>query len=82
MKFSEKWIEGYMSNFDYIMLLNKYSSRTYNDLNQYFVFPWILKDYSSGYIDLSNPDSFRDLSKPIGAINPDKLKRYRDKYKN
>ena len=60
--------------YHYLLLLN--------DLNQYFVFPWILRDYSSGYIDLANPDCYRDLSKPIGAINPDKLKRYREKYKN
>lgn len=52
------------------MLLNKYSGRTYNDLNQYYVFPWVLTDYHSKHIDLSNPNAFRDLSKPIGAINP------------
>lgn len=37
--------------------------RTYNDLNQHPVFPWILKDFSSEELDLSNPDSFRDLTK-------------------
>lgn len=30
---------------------------------QYPVFPWILSDYSSKSLDLSNPSSFRDLSK-------------------
>lgn len=29
------------------MLLNTYSGRTNNDINQYFVFPWILTDYQS-----------------------------------
>ena len=37
--------------------------RSYNDLNQYPVFPWILRDYTSKQLDLSNPDTFRDLSK-------------------
>ena len=64
------------------MILNKYSGRTYNDLNQYYVFPWIIKDYTSSQIDLTNPNIYRDLSKPIGALNPDKLKRYQDKYIN
>lgn len=82
MKYSEKWTEGFISNFDYLMLLNKFSGRTYNDLNQYFVFPWVLKDYHSDKIDLTNPDIYRDLSKPIGALNPDKLRRYKEKYKN
>jgi len=32
---------------------------------QYPVFPWILSDYSSKSLDLSNPSSYRDLSKVI-----------------
>ena len=27
---------------DYIMILNTISGRTYNDLSQYFIFPWII----------------------------------------
>ena len=30
---------------------------------QYPVFPWILSDYTSESLDLSDPSSFRDLSK-------------------
>jgi len=37
--------------------------RTYCDLNQYPVFPWILKNYTSSTCDLSDPDNFRDLTK-------------------
>lgn len=40
-----------------------YVGRSYNDLGQYPVFPWILKDYTSENLDLQNPASFRDLSK-------------------
>lgn len=32
---------------------------------QYPVFPWILSDYSSQNLDLSNPSSYRDLSKVV-----------------
>ncbi|NXU93999.1 NBEL2 protein, partial [Xiphorhynchus elegans] len=32
-------------------------------------FPWILRDYVSETLDLSNPAVFRDLSKPIGVAN-------------
>jgi len=39
------------------------------DLTHYPVYPWVIKDYTSAVLDLNNPDSFRDLSKPIGAIN-------------
>ena len=82
MKFTDKWVEGNMSNFDYLMYLNKYGGRSYNDLNQYYVFPWVLSDYDSKKIDLSNYKSFRDLNKPIGALNPEKLAKYREKYRN
>jgi hypothetical protein len=52
------------------MLINKFSGRTYNDLNQYYVFPWVLSDYNSSRLDLSNREVFRALSLPIGALNP------------
>lgn len=40
------------------------------------MFPWVLADYKSSELDLSNPESFRDLSKPMGAINPDRLQHF------
>src|SRR4051794_6980953 len=40
---------------------------------QYPVFPWILKDYTSATLDLGNPETFRDLSKPVGALNPKRV---------
>lgn len=45
------------------------TGRSYNDLSQYPVFPWILSDYTSDILDLTNPKSFRDLSKPIGVVS-------------
>ena len=64
---------GEINNFDYLMLINKFSGRSFNDLNQYFVFPWILSDYSSKTIDFNKNAIYRDLSKPMGALNPVKL---------
>lgn len=37
--------------------------RSYNDLNQYPVFPWVLANYDSEELDLTVPGNFRDLSK-------------------
>lgn len=39
------------------------SGRTYNDLNQYPVFPWVLTNYETKELDLSLPSNYRDLSK-------------------
>ena len=63
----QKWQRREISNFDYLMFLNTISGRTYNDLNQYPVFPWILADYESTELDLASPSSYRDLSKPVGG---------------
>jgi hypothetical protein len=31
-------------------------------------------------LDLTNPNTFRDLSKPMGAQDPARLKKFIDKY--
>jgi len=33
-------------------------------------FPWILQDYTSETLDLDDPSSYRDLSRPVGVVNP------------
>ncbi|XP_021904492.1 BEACH domain-containing protein C2 [Carica papaya] len=76
----ERWARWEISNFEYLMQLNTLAGRSYNDITQYPVFPWILSDYTSENLDLANPSSFRDLSKPIGALNPDRLKKFQERY--
>ncbi|KJH44679.1 Beige/BEACH domain protein [Dictyocaulus viviparus] len=58
-----KWQKREISNFDYLMFLNTVAGRTFNDLNQYPVFPWILTNYTSDHLDLNVAANFRDLSK-------------------
>lgn len=64
------WANREISNFEYLMQLNSIAGRTYNDLGQYPVFPWVLSDYSSSELDLKNPASFRDFRWPVGAQDP------------
>ena len=64
---SARWQAGAISNFEYLQRLNTLAGRTYNDLNQYPVFPWVLADYTSPTLDLSDPSVFRDLRRPMGA---------------
>jgi Beige/BEACH domain len=47
---------------------------------QYPVFPWVLQDYTSAVLDLDNPAVYRDLSKPIGALNDDRLQYFLERY--
>ncbi|KAG2995920.1 BEACH domain-containing protein [Phytophthora cactorum] len=65
---TERWVQGDISNFAYLMHLNTLAGRSYNDLTQYPVFPWVLADYDSEILDLSDPNVYRDLRKPMGAI--------------
>jgi len=48
--------------------------------DRYPVFPFILKDYTSAELNLSDPASFRDLSKPMGAQDPVRLEKFIEKY--
>uniref|UniRef100_A0A8C9F9K9 Neurobeachin n=1 Tax=Pavo cristatus TaxID=9049 RepID=A0A8C9F9K9_PAVCR len=60
---TQRWQRREISNFEYLMFLNTIAGRTYNDLNQYPVFPWVLTNYESEELDLTLPGNFRDLSK-------------------
>ncbi|CAM9089716.1 unnamed protein product, partial [Chrysoparadoxa australica] len=77
---TERWVNGHVSNFVYLMHLNTLAGRSYNDLTQYPVFPWVLSDYTSEEIDLRDPKAYRDLSKPMGALNPNREREFRDRF--
>uniref|UniRef100_A0A8C1KF72 Neurobeachin-like protein 2 n=1 Tax=Cyprinus carpio TaxID=7962 RepID=A0A8C1KF72_CYPCA len=79
---TNRWVCREISNFEYLMQLNTISGRTYNDLSQYPVFPWVLCDYTSAELDLEDPAVFRDLSKPIGVVNPRHAQNVREKYES
>lgn len=72
----QQWKEGQLTNWEYITYLNLISGRTYQDLMQYPVFPWILADYKSDLLDLTNPNSFRDLEKPIAIQHKEMENQY------
>uniref|UniRef100_A0A8C4J7X4 Neutral sphingomyelinase activation associated factor n=1 Tax=Dromaius novaehollandiae TaxID=8790 RepID=A0A8C4J7X4_DRONO len=76
-----QWQRGHISNYQYLLHLNNLADRSCNDLSQYPVFPWIIADYSSSVLDLTKPETFRDLSKPIGALNKERLDRLLTRYR-
>ena len=79
-KIVSQWTSGKMSNFDFLMQLNSFAGRSYNDLTQYPVFPWVIADYDSEELDLGNPKTYRDLSKPMGALHEERAQQFRDRY--
>ncbi|CAN3353477.1 beige protein homolog 1 [Diutina catenulata] len=77
---TKAWRQGRLSNFYYLILVNTVAGRTFNDLSQYPVFPWVLSDYSQESLDLSDPNVYRDLTKPMGAQTPARARQFRDRF--
>lgn len=76
----EMWREGTISNWQYLTQLNKMAGRSYNDLMQYPVFPFVLADYTSSALDLDDPKSFRNFKKPMAIQNKCNEQHYIDTY--
>ena len=81
------WMKGQLSNFDYLLALNSAAGRSFHDLSRYPVFPWVLNDYESQELkigkDVSNTTKvFRDLTKPIGALNQERLTQFQERWKS
>jgi hypothetical protein len=67
-RYTDRWLRRELSNFEYLLCLNQFGGRTHNDLSQYPVFPWVLQDYTSATLDLTDPAVYRDLSRPMGWL--------------
>jgi hypothetical protein len=79
---TQRWENGEISNFDYLMQLNTLAGRSYNDLNQYPVFPWIIADYDSEDLDLDDACTYRDLGKPMGGQTPNRAEGFQIRYES
>lgn len=67
--YTKLWVQGAISNFEYLMIINKFAGRSNNDLSQYPVFPWILGNYTQEAMDYEDPSMYRKLNLPMGAQN-------------
>lgn len=76
------WQRGSVDNYEYLSFLNTLAGRTTTDLTQYPVFPWVLCDYTSESLDFNDPSIYRDLSKPLGALNEARLRAFRARYED
>ena len=72
-RITEKWQDHKISNFEYLMYLNVFSGRSFNDSSQYPIIPWILINFTDKKIDLNDEKNYRDLTKPMGALGQERL---------
>lgn len=73
---AKEWHQGAISNYEYLLALNSAAGRSFHDLSRYPVFPWVIADYESTKLNLDDERTFRDLSKPVGALNEERLKYF------
>ena len=76
------WQRGNISNLEYLMHLNAVAGRSVQDLTQYPVFPWVLVDYESNTLNLQDPSTFRDLSRPMGALGEKRATQYAERFRS
>ena len=62
----KEWQNNNISTLEYIMWLNIFSGRSFNDLTQYPVLPWLITNYEKEEL---SKDDLRNLSIPIGMID-------------
>ncbi|GKY94072.1 hypothetical protein MPSEU_000373700 [Mayamaea pseudoterrestris] len=79
-----EWQKGTLTNYQYLLALNSAAGRTFHDLGRYPVFPWVIQDYgcSTKKLNLQCAGTYRDLSKPVGALNQERLDYFKTRMKN
>lgn len=75
-----KWQNGEISNFYYLIVINTLAGRTFNDITQYPVFPWVIADYTSDELNLDDPNTYRDLGKPMGAQAENRRQQFIERF--
>ena len=73
--------KGKISNYDYLLNLNKYGTRTYNDLSQYPVVPWLVLQHDQMDNIEEGSEYLRDMKYPISVQNEEKRNQCIDDYK-
>ena len=75
------WKTNQWTNFQYLMYVNDIAGRSFKNIFQYPIFPWVLADYCSSTIDLLKPSSYRDFSKPAAALSFQRASNALEMYK-
>ncbi|KAK8891430.1 hypothetical protein M9Y10_028639 [Tritrichomonas musculus] len=65
------WQNNVISNFDYLMLLNAFGGRSFADLSQYPVVPWVVSPTTL---------EARNLTLPMGQLNENRARHYDQTY--
>ena len=68
----DQWKEWKITNYEFLMWMNIYGNRSFNDISQYPVFPWILNDFKDPLKKELNEEEqkydIRDMTLPMGMM--------------
>ena len=82
LSIAKKWEHWDISTLSFLSIINNFANRSFKDLTQYPVFPWIIKDYESKKLNSFNESNIRELNKPIGALgSQERLECFMQNYK-
>ncbi|KAK8802067.1 hypothetical protein WA158_006462 [Blastocystis sp. Blastoise] len=76
------WKNGYISTFAYLLMINRIAGRSFFDISQYPVFPWLCQQYEGDKIDLTCSIIYRDLSLPISILSPSLMNHCQERYES
>eukprot|EP00760_Papus_ankaliazontas_P006137 PhM_4_TR12918/c0_g1_i1/m.4692 len=77
------WQNGDLSTYEYLLRINSVAGRSFQDYNQYPVFPWVVRcDSSAEALDLQDEQQFRALARPMGAQDEVRAQEFRQRYED
>ncbi|KAK8892897.1 hypothetical protein M9Y10_030148 [Tritrichomonas musculus] len=74
------WKTRKITTFSYLYYLNLLCGRSFNDIQQYIVYPFILSDAESKEISLNEQKIYREMNLPVNAICESILQSVIDRY--
>ena len=76
----DDWVNRKLSTFDYIMLLNQFAGRSFNNSSQYPVYPWVIVSASEG-LNIEDSTVYRDLGKNMGMLgDKDRAENFKKRF--
>lgn len=74
------WKKNKISTLEYLMWINIYGNRSFRDITQFPVFPWIINNYKTNtFEDIVNNGYFRNFELPMGMMALDKKGKERQR---
>ena len=74
------WIDKQISNWEYLQWLNDIAGRSYSDITQYPVLPWVFVSDEPEAV-ISKESSYRNLEKNMGSFGPEeRIRHFLDKF--